>query len=279
MINKNYLIFAAAMALPSCSVDEYMGENPEFTQTTKENIIGFGGGTGSMSRVTQNTGPTNKMLDNQFKVYGWKTMSDDKTQKVFDNYWVWYSETATPSNPETASPDKSWEYVGKKDYQFTLADNKTTSEKLPQDQYIKYWDYSADNYKFVAGSPITSFDFQPSSGEVEITTTTVKGLAGHINPNPIGGEDPVIKPNPVYLAKPKIIKNTDYKKAVNLEFIRLQTRVRVGIYETIPGYKITEISFYEQSGTKPKTNQNNVILTYATDDYFNGGSKVKTTVG
>lgn len=271
MINKNYLIFAAAIALASCSVDEYMGENPEFTQTTKENIIGFGGGTGSMSRATSNTGPTNEMLDNQFKVYGWKTVSGTP-QKVFDNYSVWYTSTTTSS-----TPDGKWEYVGKTSGGTYGGSNIT----LTKDQYIKYWDYSATNYKFVAGSPIKSFNFVPSSGEVAIITTTVTDLAGHINPNPIGGEEPVIKPDPVYLAKPKIVNEAEYKNAVKLEFTRLQTRVRVGIYETIPGYKITDIVFYSQGSTVAETDEtkkHNVTLTSATDNYFNGGAKVKATV-
>ena len=132
---------------------------------------------------------------------------------MFDNYWVWYSETATPSNPDVTvgadNADKGWEYVGKQGSTFKTFNGDDYTSNLSKDQYIKYWDYSATDYRFVAGSPIKSFDFQPSSGQVEITTTTVKGLAGHINPNPIGGTVDEIKPNPVYLAKPKIITDTD----------------------------------------------------------------------
>ena len=145
MNNKNYFIFAAAIALASCSVDEYMGENPEFTQTTKENIIGFGGGTGSMSRATSNEGTTEVMLDKQFRVYGWKTTTTG-TQKVFDNYWVWYSTTQTPSQPDASSSgyNKTWEYVGNKDDDMPFDDPNTsttppTKAKLKNTQYIKYW--------------------------------------------------------------------------------------------------------------------------------------------
>ena len=285
MINKNYLIFAAAIALASCSVDEYMGENPEFTQTTKENIIGFGGNTGSMSRATSNTGTTEQMLDKQFLVYGWKTVSGTP-KKVFDNYWVWYEGTnKTPSNPDaTEGADKGWEYVGDQGDDMTFnVPNTDTPDELEKNQYIKYWDYSASNYKFVAGSPITSFNFEPSSGQVEIITTEVKDLAGHIKPNPTGEAN---QPDPVYIAEPVIIKNDNtttqkYGGAVNLQFTRLQTKVRVGIYETIPGYKITNIVFYKQGSTTVDTedaNKNNVTLTSETNDYFQGGSDVNATV-
>ena len=53
--------------------------------------------------------------------------------------------------------------------------------------------------------------------------------------------------------------------------------VRVGLYETIPGYSITEINFYEAGGSKAKEG-NNIILTSGTKDYFVGGSNVSGTI-
>lgn len=53
--------------------------------------------------------------------------------------------------------------------------------------------------------------------------------------------------------------------------------VRVGLYETIPGYSITEINFYEAGGSKAKDG-NNIILTSGTENYFVGGSDVKGTI-
>ena len=274
MNNKNYFIFAAAIALASCSVDEYMGENPEFTQTTKENIIGFGGNTGSMSRATSNEGTTEQMLDRHFKVYGWKTMSGGTTQEVFKNYWVWYSETATPSNPETtASSEKSWEYVGTTNTGMPFG----TSRTLYQNQYIKYWDYSAEHYRFVAGTPENQVDFNFDG--TNVTKATVTGLAGHIAPSASATSK---SQTPVYISAPiQITKNstpTKYGEAVKLTFTRLQTKVRVGIYETIPGYSIESIEFYSHDGSKTEDNKNNVTLYSATENYFTGGSKVEATV-
>lgn len=272
MNNKNYFIFAAAIALASCSVDEYMGENPEFTQTTKENIIGFGGGTGSMSRATSNTGTPEQMLDYQFKVYGWKTMSDNKTQKVFEDYSVWYKTDNTPSNP-----NGDWEYVG------NLNDTPTTGVTLNKNQYIKYWDYSATDYRFVAGSPISAFTFNPTSGKDDIASAFVEGLGGHLEKNPINGDDDEIKPAPVYIANPvKITKGTTeenniYGKPVKFNFTRLQTKVRVGIYETIPGYTIKSIEFYDDEDAAT-TEGHYVILFANKPNYFVGGSNITGTV-
>ena len=57
--------------------------------------------------------------------------------------------------------------------------------------------------------------------------------------------------------------------------------VRVGLYETIPGYSITVIKFYayDTDGTTLKaSDDNNVILTSATPGYFVGGSNLTGTV-
>lgn len=283
MNNKNYFIFAAAIALASCSVDEYMGENPEFTQTTKENIIGFGGGTGSMSRATSNTEPSIQgKLDNHFKVYGCKLPSVSPTtyQVVFNNYWVWY-ETNTSSS---TSNSNSWEYVAQsgkeiKDYNnSTLLHTFNTSDA----QYIKYWDYSADHYHFVAGTPYNNFTFNINTSTKAIESAEVTGFAGHINPNTTTTP---MTANPVYIAKPvKIAKNSDtgennvYGKPVKFDFVRQQSKVRVGIYETISGYKIKDIEFYENVSTLGTTNKNYVTLFTTTENYFVGGSNVSGEV-
>lgn len=56
--------------------------------------------------------------------------------------------------------------------------------------------------------------------------------------------------------------------------------VRVGIYETIPGYKIKEITFYKQgnNGLEKDENNHNIILTSTTPNYFVGGSNVTGTI-
>lgn len=52
--------------------------------------------------------------------------------------------------------------------------------------------------------------------------------------------------------------------------------VRVGFYETIPGYAITEIKFYDAEGKV--SDGNNIILTSGPADYFVGGSNVSGTI-
>ncbi|WP_308230398.1 hypothetical protein, partial [uncultured Prevotella sp.] len=148
---------------------------------------------------------------------------------------------------------------------------------LDKNQTIKFWDYSASEYNFVAGSPIDAFIYKQAvelTSGTTITEATVSKLAGHINPNKAGTQ---LNTDPVYIAAPVKVEKANYKKPVKFTFQRQQSMVRVGFYETIPGYTITEINFYDAEGNKSKTNHN-IILTSSTPEYFVGGTNVSGTV-
>ena len=265
-MNKNFLYAASVLALASCSSDDFLGENSGNGQNALS-AINFGGDAGKITRATSNTGDYVKMLDGQFKIYGVKKTTDGNLKSVFVNYSVW---DAVANN--TTSNTKGWEYVGAKG-----ATNLGTGNiSLDKDQTIKFWDYSASEYRFVAGSPISAFTYDvPVTNESkEIKSATITGLAGHINANESGKP---LTTYPVYIADPKIVQKADYNNTVEFSFKRQQAMVRVGLYETIPGYSITEINFYEAGGSKAKDG-NNVILTSGTKNYFVGGSNVKGTI-
>ena len=262
---KKYLIFAAsALVLASCSSDDFLGENPGNVQNATT-AIKFGGEAGKITRATSNEGSTEKMLDGQFKVYGVKKKLDN-IDHVFPNYYVW--DVAAKN---TTSNTNGWEYVGKQGD----ADLGTGKIKLDKDQTIKYWDYSASEYHFVAGSPIGKFNLNPSPGQ-DITSANITGLAGHIEANDAEGTGTALETYPVYVAAPVKVENTGYQKPVQFNFYRQQAMVRVGIYETIPGYSITKINFYDAESTV--STKTNIILTSATADYFVGGSNINGTV-
>ena len=262
---KKYLIFAAsALVLASCSSDNFLGENPGNVQNATT-AINFGGDAGKITRATSNEGSTEKMLDGQFKVYGVKKKLDN-INHVFPNYYVW--DVAAKN---TTSNTNGWEYVGKQGD----ADLGTGKITLDKDQTIKYWDYSASEYHFVAGSPIGKFNLNPSPGQ-DITSANITGLAGHIEANDAEGTGTALETYPVYVAAPVKVENTGYQKPVQFNFYRQQAMVRVGIYETIPGYSITKINFYDAESTV--YTKTNIILTSATADYFVGGSNINGTV-
>lgn len=267
-MNKYFLYAASVLALASCSSDDFLGENSGNGQNASSAIY-FGGNAGKITRATQNTGTPQEMLDYQFKVYGVKKMSEngvDKFEPSFTNYSVWYDDAKN-----TTSNTNGWEYVGTKG---TTHGNGNVTFK--NDQYIKYWDYAAEEYHFVAGSPIDAFTYNRNEdvavAGMKIPSATIFGLAGHITANKEGTP---LETNPVYVATPIVVKKENYQKPVKFEFNRQQAMVRVGIYETIPGYSITEIKFHEATGEKTS---NNIILTSATPDYFVGGNGITGTV-
>lgn len=264
-MNKYFLYAASVLALASCSSDDFLGENSGNGQNSSS-AINFSGDAGKITRATSNTGDYVKMLDGQFKIYGVKMATDGKLKSVFVNYSVWDDVNNTTSNT------KGWEYVGTKEG----ATYGTGNISLDKDQTIKFWDYSASEYRFVAGSPNSAFTYNvPVIDESkEIKSATITGLAGHINANEAGQ---AITTNPVYIAEPIVVKKTEYQEPVQFSFKRQQAMVRVGLYETIPGYSITEINFYKAGGSKAEA-VNNIILTSGTENYFVGGSDVKGTI-
>lgn len=240
------------MTLASCSSDDFLGENPGNVQNATT-AINFSGDAGKITRATSNEGDDHVKLDNQFKVYGVKR-TNEKLVTVFKDYSVFYNENLTTSNTN------KWEYV---------KDNQT----------FKYWDYSASEYRFVAGSPISAFNFYvPSDGTTKnIKSATITGLGGHIVANTTETANTF---NPVYVAEPKVVAKADYKNTVQFNFVRQQSMVRVGFYETIPGYFVSDVHFYayNDAGNLEVTTGNNIILTSSTDDYFVGGKDVSGTV-
>ena len=262
---KKYLIFAAsALVLASCSSDDFLGENPGNVQKATT-AIQFDGNAGKISR-TSNTGLAADMLGNEFKIYGVKSGAETGSgyTPVFQNYLLWYDD----ANINTTTNKSGWEYVG--------TAGKHGSATLNSNQTIKFWDYASADYRFVAGAPSTAFNFTPGTNNT-LESATITGLSGHITANTESGTDPKTEPNPVYVAKPVVVSSDNYKQPVTFTFVRHQTKVRVGIYETIPGYKISSIRFYpyeENSDAFSSTSSQNIILTTTTTGYFKGGSSV-----
>lgn len=247
--------------LVGCTQSEYIGEALQ----QNGNEIVFSGASGKMTRATSNTGSDADKLDGQIKFYGVKKTGTTYAN-VFENYVLWSQGGVTTSNP-----DGDWEYVDVAGHDYGTT---TTAGETEKDQYIKYWDFATDEYHFVAGSPVKAFTYA-LDGDGEIATATVTGIAGHLNPN--DGE--AINTDPIYIAAPVKVAKADYKKDVVFSFTRQQSFVRVGVFETIPGYEITDIKFYSY-GTDAwtTTSSNNVTLASVTPNYFTGATNATATL-
>ena len=226
---KRYLFVSAiaAMALASCSSDDFLGDatgnNPS---AAKLKEISFGGETGKITRAddAKSTDKTDadaaSALGNNFIVYGEKT-KEGETSTVYNYYNVNWKTT---EGEDVAS----WVYAG---------ENKNSLNDGAETQTIKYWDYDATSYDFTAFSLGNSTD---------ITVERIKDDNGAPSYTLTGK---VADLQNCYFADRKIVKNDENNKEfgqpVKFTFRSTGTKVGMGIYEDIPGYSIKEIRFYD----------------------------------
>lgn len=248
-MNKYFLYAASVLALASCSSDDFLGENSGNGQNATNSVINFGGGTTKTTRATSKSNYALKDLrDNGFWVYGTKhseAENNTKTndQAVYTNYRLAYTEgTANKTQSNTAG----WEYVG--------IDNSLYREhvtpKVDEAQTIKYWDYSAVAYTFYGA---TAKPDDVKDGKVTIKKT-LEDATGTVYTK---GYEVTLKDgadwDQLYFADRKVIKkSTDAEHAkddvyggeVNFTFRNALTKVRVAMYEIVPGYNVTIDKFY-----------------------------------
>ena len=254
-MKKSYLILAAivSVALTGCMNDEYLGETPKTGKSTTD-AIQFGSGFNAMTRANITGNDAATLLNNEMKVFGVKKDKEtSKYKEVFGNFTMKY-DTGKADN---ADYNNGWYYAG--------IDNQT----------IRYWDYSALGYHFVAGSPVANFTYEVDETTKDIKTATITGLGGRLNHETTvaSTQKPVYIAEPVNVAKPTPT-GTKYGE-VEFTFKSMQSKVRVGIYETIPGYNITSIKFYNNAATPSASNY---ITLNGTSGYFQGSASATGTV-
>ena len=250
-MNKYLIIAASALALAGCSSDDFLGDGSGNGQNSA--AIQFGGGTTKTHRATSNG--TYKIADlqrNGFWVYGTKhTADEDKTatndQVVYKNYYLNHDGNTNNTQSNTAG----WEYVGVDNSKYRANVTPSVAENVAQT--IKYWDYSAKAYTFYAA---TANPADVQEGKVTINKIT-EDAAGSVYTK---GYEVTLKDgaswDELYFADRKVIsKSTDaehgrhdvYGGEVNFTFRNALTKVRVAMYETIPGYSVTIDRFYYTS--------------------------------
>ena len=248
---KKYLFIATALAaLASCSSDEFVGDNTSPTANNTPGAIQF---TSNAPRITRATAADYaKDLDYSFYVYATKTVGST-TSNVFAHNP--YSASATTNTPyvvwwqqgtanKTSSNTYDWEYVGAQSEQGTSGHTVTPSGV----QTIKYWDYSADNYIFTAYKNNKVGTTNPAAGTVTNVTTagfTFEGTAAQFAGLYVADKLTITnKDNEAYHGK----KENEIGDVVVFTFRSGATKVRLGIYETIPGYQVRNVNFRPNDG-------------------------------
>lgn len=255
---KKYLFFAAsALAVVSCSNDDYLGNNDGNGQGTNSAIL-FDGGTSKTTRAT--TGATNaynlqSLQNNGFWVYGYKTTGtgqDATDQVVYQNYYLNYIQN---SENQTLSNTKGWEYVGVDNSAYANA----VTPHLTEAQTIKYWDYSADSYTFFAATA------KPEDLTGEKVAIKMNGTGDTKDQYTVTLKEGADLSQLYFADKVGINtkNNTVDREAENqigglvkFQFRNALTKVRVAVYETIPGYSVKIDNFYYTDGTEKSDNKN-----------------------
>lgn len=270
-MKKNLFFAAMAIALASCTSDDFVGENNNSPNPGNgpEKAIVFGSGTNSTTRATKTGGDAAALLKNNFVFAG--TKSDGSTTPssfVFDQYTAQYVANTAYT---TESNSSDWEYVG---YTPASVSNVTS-------QSIKYWDYSTKQYDFAAYS----------LGESTGVTATAIG-AGNKSYTLTGSVDQLMK---CYISDLVTAYNhdgvNDYGKIVQFSFRSLGTKIRLAFYETIPGYAVKDVQFYNAAtgGTASTTptlftstaalpaGSGTMTITFPTVGWDNSGNATGTT--
>lgn len=235
-----FLAALAIVAFASCADDTYVGDNsPTTIDENATDAINFGFKLSNITRAEAVGAEAADLLGKKFVVEGTKGSNGETTiasTVVFDNYdVVWTENTAGKTESNTAD----WEYVG-------LTGNGASSITTPQS--IKYWDYSVPQYNFVAysvGKGNEAIYTDPSPSEIP----SGKLLLSPINPSTgsytVKGAAADLKK---FFIADMVTKNkADYNSVVELKFRHLNAKIRIGLYETVPGYSVKEVKFYESA--------------------------------
>lgn len=224
---KNKLFLATAIiALASCSENTYLGDQEG--NANGSGAISFGSNTPALTRAERDGDDAAQDLGYSFAVYATKTVSSTTSNVFAQNtynatsntpYWVWY-QASTANN--TTSNSANWEYVGTGGSVITSAITAQT---------IKYWDEFASQYDFVAykAKPVGT---EPAAASITNLTTTGFTAQGTIE-----------QLAALYIADKKVVSSGDYGEVVKFTFRKAASKVRLGIYETIPGYDVKDIKF------------------------------------
>ena len=273
---KKFYLFLAAMAsvaLVGCTSDLLVADTPTQPVDTEEgSAIIFSSLSKATTRADFTGAEAAAKLGNQFVVAAKKGSSTASTSGtiVFDNYVVEYEENTAHTS---ASNVANWEYVGKGRIKHAI-DHGITS------QTIKYWDYSQPQYDFIAwstGSSTAVYSGAPAPSQV---------LVSAIDPNATATAaytftGTAADLSQCYIADLVTVKKADYathekENPVTFHFRQLGTKVRIGIYETIPGYSVKNVQFYSAAASNDASAANAKLFTTTANQIFTDGTYTVT---
>lgn len=241
-MNKFFIAAASALALASCSSDDFLGEIQGNEQNGATSAINFGGDTGKITRATTKDNAAAELLENNFVVVGFKGSNEDAANNenyAFDHYNVNFKDGSAFS---TESNRAGWEYVNQ-DMKVKGTEPYAPLAQSASQQTIKYWDHSCASYDFIAFSmgkkDAASKYATPTHVDKAHLATAAYTLSGNVNTL-----------SECYISDMKTVTEPNYNKTpVSMSFRHLASKVRMALFEIVPGYVISDVKFYDATST------------------------------
>lgn len=254
-MNKFFIAAASTLALASCSSDDFLGEIQGNEQNGATSAINFGGDTGKITRATSNGKTAADLLENNFVVVGFKGNKTDAANNenyAFDHYNVNFKDGSAFS---TESNRAGWEYVNQDMKVKGTEPAASLAQSGASQQTIKYWDHSCDSYDFLAfsmgkkGSAPKEYA-TPSSVDKANLATAAYTLTGNVNTL-----------SECYISDMKTVTEPNYNKtSLSMSFRHLASKVRMALFEIVPGYVISDVKFYTDATSTTTDNTEGTLI-------------------
>lgn len=253
-MNKFFIAAASALALASCSSDDFLGEIQGNEQNGATSAINFGGDTGKITRATTKGNAAAELLENNFVVVGFKgnkTAEANNEVYAFDHYNVNFKEGSAFS---TESNRAGWEYVNQDMKVKGTEPAASLAQSGASQQTIKYWDHSCASYDFIA----FSMGKKDAASKYATPTHVDKGhlkdaaytLSGNVNTL-----------SECYISDMKTVTEPNYNKtSVSMSFRHLASKVRMALFEIVPGYVISDVKFYTDATSTTTDNTEGTLI-------------------
>lgn len=251
-MNKYFIAAASALALASCSSDDFLGEIQGNEQNGATSAINFGGDTGKITRATTKGNAAADLLENNFVVVGFKGSKTDAANNetyAFDHYNVNFKDGSAFS---TESNRAGWEYVNQKMDVKGVTPAGPLAQNASQ-QTIKYWDHSCASYDFIA--------FSMGKGAASKYATPTHVDKGHLKDAAYTLSGNVNTLSECYISDMKTVTEPNYNKtSVSMSFRHLASKVRMALFEIVPGYVISDVKFYDATSTTATANTEGTLI-------------------
>lgn len=252
-MNKFFIAAASTLALASCSSDDFLGEIQGNEQNGATSAINFGGDTGKITRDPSTGKTAADLLENNFVVVGFKNNEKDAANNkvyAFDHYNVNFKDDPAFSSESNRA---GWEYVNQ---DMTVKGTKpaaSLAQSGVKQQTIKYWDHSCASYDFIAfsmGKGAASEYATPTHVDKDKLATAAYTLSGNVNTL-----------SECYISDMKTVTEPNYDKtSVSMSFRHLASKVRMALFETVPGYVISDVKFYDATSTTATANPEGTLI-------------------